>query len=126
MSSASASLHPLPRPPVAGVVRSFDGTEIAYDLYDHTSRSLVLVIPGFWRDRRHPSMLALTSHLTNLGYRAAIADPRGHGDSGGTYGFNLYEHYDTAAVAEELLRRLPIESITIVALSHGAAAALSN
>ena len=111
---------------MAATVQSFDGTSIAYDLYDHTSRSLVLVIPGFWRDRRHPSMLALASHLTDLGYRTAITDPRGHGDSGGTYGFNLYEHYDTAAVAEELLRRLPIESITIVALSYGASVAIST
>ena len=127
MSSAPQSLHPLHRPPVAGIVSSFDATPIAYDLYDHTSRSLVLVIPGFWRDRRHPSMLTLASHLHELGYRAAIADPRGHGDSGGTYGFNLYEHYDTAAVAEELLRRLPaVESITIVALSYGASVAIST
>lgn len=126
MSSATASLHPVPRPPVAGMVQSFDGTPIAYDYYDQTSRSLVLVIPGFWRDRRHPSMLALASHLTDLGYRTAITDPRGHGDSGGTYGFNLYEHYDTAAVAEELLRKLPVESITIVALSYGASVAIST
>jgi pimeloyl-ACP methyl ester carboxylesterase len=108
------------------MVNSFDGTPIAYDLYDHTSRSLVLVIPGFWRDRRHPSMLALASHLHELGYRAAITDPRGHGDSGGTYGFNLYEHYDTAALAEELLQKLAIESITIVALSYGASVAIST
>jgi len=126
MSSASPSLYPFTTPPVAGVVHSFDATPIAYDLYDHTSRSLVLVIPGFWRDRRHPSMLTLASHLHELGYRAAIVDPRGHGDSGGTYGFNLYEHYDTAAVAEELLRQLPIESITIVALSYGASVAIST
>jgi alpha-beta hydrolase superfamily lysophospholipase len=126
MSSAPASLQPLRKPPVAGMVQSFDGTPIAYDLYDHSSPSLVLVIPGFWRDRRHASMLTLASHLHELGYRAAIVDPRGHGDSGGTYGFNLYEHYDTAAVAEELLRRLPIESITIVALSYGASVAISS
>jgi len=126
MSSAPESLLPLRRPPVAGVVSSFDATPIAYDLYDQTSRSLILVIPGFWRDRRHPSMLTLASHLQDLGYRAAIVDPRGHGESGGTYGFNLYEHYDTAAVAEELLRRLPIESITIVALSYGASVAIST
>src|SRR5258708_4505883 len=126
MSSATESLLPLRRPPVAGIVPSFDATPIAYDLYDHTSRSLVLVIPGFWRERRHPSMLTLASHLHELGYRAAIADPRGHGDSGGTDGFNLYEHYDTAAVAEELLRQLPIESITIVAFSYGASVAIST
>src|SRR5258706_7712037 len=126
MSSAPESLLPLHRPPVAGIVSSFDATPIAYDLYDHPSRSLILVAPGFWRDRRHPSMLTLASHLHDLGYRAAIVDPRGHGDSGGTYGFNLYEHYDTAAVAEELLRRLPIESITILALSYRASVAIST
>jgi pimeloyl-ACP methyl ester carboxylesterase len=126
MSSEPASVHSFRRPPVAGTVQSFDGTSIAYDLYDHSSRSLVLVIPGFWRDRRHPSMLTLASHLHDLGYRAAIVDPRGHGDSKGVYGFNLYEHYDTAAVAEELLRRLAIESITIVALSYGASVAIST
>src|SRR4029077_3519611 len=127
MSSASASIHPLSTPPVSGIVHSFDATPIAYDLYDHTSRSLVLVVPGFWRDRRRPSMLTLASHLRELGYRAAIVDPRGHGDSGGTYGFNLHEHDDTAAVAEELLRRLPaVESITIVALSYGASVAIST
>ena len=126
MSSQPAPLQPLPPPATTGIVHSFDGTPIAYDLYDHTSRSLVLVVPGFWRDRQHPSMLTLASHLHDLGYRAAITDPRGHGDSGGTYGFNLYEHYDTAAVAEELLRRLPIESITIVALSYGASVAIST
>ncbi len=126
MSSAPAPLHVLRPPPVTGVVSSFDGTPIAYDVYDQTSRSLVLIVPGFWRDRRHPSMLSMAAHLTELGYRTAIADPRGHGDSGGTYGFNLFEHYDTAAVAEELLRRLPIESITIVALSYGASIAIST
>jgi len=127
MSSQPAPAHSLPTPPaVAGIVHSFDETPIAYDLYDHTSRSLILVVPGFWRDRRHSSMLALASYLHELGYRAAIIDPRGHGDSGGTYGFNLYEHYDVAAVAEEMLRRLPVESITIVALSYGAAVAIST
>ncbi|MEA2339789.1 MAG: uncharacterized protein QOE82_3796 [Thermoanaerobaculia bacterium] len=126
MSSASASLRPLPNPPVTASVQSFDGTRIVYDLYDHTSRTLVLVVPGFWRDRKHPATLALASHLHELGYSAAITDPRGHGDSEGTYGFNLYEHYDTAAVAEDLLRRLPIDAITIVALSYGAAVAIST
>ena len=125
MSSALAPLHQLPTP-IATTVSSFDTTSIAYDLYDHPSRSLVLVIPGFWRDRRHPSMLRLAAHLSELGYRTAILDPRGHGDSGGTYGFNLFEHYDAAAVAEDLLRRLPVESITIVALSYGAAVAIST
>src|SRR5258708_14685603 len=92
MSSAPSSLHPVPRPPAAGMVQSFDGTEIAYDLYDQTSRSLVLVIPGFWRDRRHPSMLALASHLTELGYPTAITAPRGHRATAATYRLNPPPH----------------------------------
>jgi pimeloyl-ACP methyl ester carboxylesterase len=71
-------------------------------------------------------MLALASLLSGSGYCVAIADPRGHGGSGGTYGFNLHEHYDTAAVAEDLLRRVPVESITLVGLSYGASVAIST
>src|SRR5689334_1830689 len=89
-------------------VVSFDGTEIHYDIWDVPSRSLVLIVPGFWRDRRHPSMVKLAQFLNSAGYRCAIVDVRGHGDSGGLYGFNLHEHYDVAAVADDLLRHLPI------------------
>jgi pimeloyl-ACP methyl ester carboxylesterase len=110
---------------VTDVVESFDGTRIAYDLYDLPSRTLVLVIPGFWRFRRHPSMTGLAARLNALGYRTAIADPRGHGDSGGVYGFNLHEHHDIAAVAGTLMNRLPIEGIAIIALSYGASIAIS-
>lgn len=126
MSSDPAAIQPLRTPPVTAVVDSFDATPIAYDLYDAPSRSLVLVVPGFWRFRRHPSMLSLAANLNDLGYRTAILDPRGHGESGGTYGFNLHEHYDVAAVAEDLLRRIPIESITLVALSYGGSIAVST
>jgi alpha-beta hydrolase superfamily lysophospholipase len=107
-------------------VVSSDGTPIAYDLHDAPSRSVVLVVPGFWRDKRHSSMLALAALLTDHGYRAAITDPRGHGHSGGTYGFNLFEHYDTAAVAEDLLQRLPVESISLVGFSYGGSIAVST
>jgi len=108
------------------LVESFDGTTIAYDLYDVPSRSLVLVIPGFWREKRHPSMLALAALLNEHGYRAAIADPRGHGESVGTYGFNLHEHHDIAAVAEDVLKRLPIDSLSLVGLSYGGSVAIST
>src|SRR5205085_2509911 len=71
-------------------------------------------------------LLTLAAQLTDAGYRAAIADPRGHGDSGGTYGFNLHEHEDLAAVAKDVLRRCPrTESITFLAFSYGAANAIS-
>lgn len=70
-------------------------------------------------------MLALAALLNDNGYRAAVTDPRGHGESGGTYGFNLHEHYDTAAVANDLLDRLPVDSLTLVGLSYGASVAIS-
>jgi hypothetical protein len=124
--SSSPIRFPVPRKsPIASSVRSFDGTAIGYDLHDAQSRSVVLVIPGFWRERRHPSMLALAALLNDNGYRAAVTDPRGHGESGGTYGFNLHEHYDTAAVANDLLDRLPVDSLTLVGLSYGASVAIS-
>ncbi len=63
--------------------------------------------------------------MNELGMRAAIVDVRGHGDSEGTYGFNLHEHFDVAAVCEDLLRRLPIERITMMGLSYGGAIAIS-
>jgi len=112
--------------PVTRSVVSFDGTSIAYDVHDAGSRSAVVVVPGFWRERKHPSMLALAALLNDHGYTAVVTDPRGHGESGGSYGFNLHEHHDTAAVAEDLLQQSPIDSITLVGLSYGAAVAIST
>lgn len=111
---------------ITGTVPSFDGTIIHYDVWDRPSRTLILVVPGFWRDRRHPSMVRLAGYLNALGYRCAIVDVRGHGDSEGMYGFNLHEHHDVAAVANELLRRLPIETITLLGFSYGGAIAIAT
>jgi pimeloyl-ACP methyl ester carboxylesterase len=111
---------------VSSSVLSFDGTRIHYDLYDAPSRSLILVVPGFWRDRGYPSMSNLARFLNRHGYRVAIVDVRGHGDSEGTYGFNLNEHYDVAAVARELFDRLPIETMTLLGFSVGGSIAIST
>ncbi len=126
MSSRTFSLRTAEAAPITETVQSFDGTTIYYDVYDRPSRGAVLVVPGFWRFRKHASMKALAAQVNALGYRAAIVDPRGHGDSGGTYGFNLHEHHDVGAVAADLLRRYPIESITLVGLSYGGAVAIST
>src|SRR6266446_1681956 len=126
MSSALTSPPSTTANLVSGVIESFDATRIAYDLYDLPSRTLVLVIPGFWRFRRHPSMTGLAGRLNTLGYRTAIVDPRGHGDSGGVYGFNLYEHYDIAALARAFMASLPIDGIALIALSYGASIAIST
>lgn len=119
-------LHAIPTP-VSGAVVSFDGTRIQYDLYEASSPTLVLVVPGFWRDRRHPSMVRLAGFLVERGYWAAVIDVRGHGDSEGSYGFNLHEHHDVAAVAEDLLSRRPtVSTITLVGFSYGGAIAVST
>jgi pimeloyl-ACP methyl ester carboxylesterase len=125
MSSRAPHLLPLPKPE-RGESVSFDGTRIAYDLYQGPSRSLVLVVPGFWRDRRHRSMLALAAMLNSHGWRAAVCDPRGHGESGGTFGFNLHEHHDVAAVVSDLVSRLSVESVALIGLSYGGAIAIST
>jgi pimeloyl-ACP methyl ester carboxylesterase len=126
MSSSPAPLTSVPKPPIASSVSSFDATSIHYDLYPGTSRTAILVVPGFWRERRHPAMVALARLLNDRGYTAAVLDSRGHGESGGTFGFNLNEHYDVAAVANDILARYPIESITLIGFSYGGAIAIST
>ena len=112
--------------PTTFAVRSFDETAIYYDLYPAPGRDLVLIVPGFWRDRRHPSMVRMAEMFLDLGFAAAICDVRGHGDSEGTYGFNLHEHYDVAAVAKDILKRLPVERIVLTGLSYGGAIAVTT
>ena len=107
------------------VVESFDTTPIHYDFYDAPARSAVLVVPGFWRDRRYPSMLRLAAFLTGAGYRAAICDLRGHGESGGRFGFNRGEHYDVAAVARDLMNRCGVERVALLGFSYGGSIAVS-
>jgi alpha-beta hydrolase superfamily lysophospholipase len=110
---------------VTATVPSFDGTEIHFDVYGPPSPIAILVVPGFWRDRSYPSMHSLADFLTGLGYRTAIMDVRGHGSSGGTYRFNIDEHYDVAAVARTLLGRFAAESIVLMGFSVGGAIATS-
>jgi alpha-beta hydrolase superfamily lysophospholipase len=127
MSSPPLAGVPEHPQPIAATVVSFDGTRIRYDIHDAPSSSTVLVVPGFWRDRRHPSMLRLAGFLNNLGYRAAVIDVRGHGESEGIYGFNLHEHHDVAAVANDLLARVgTTSSLTLVGFSYGASIAIST
>lgn len=113
------------RPATSRSVVSFDGTRIWYDVYDAPSRSTVVIVPGFWRDRRHPAMVRLARLALGYGYRVAVIDVRGHGDSEGTYGFNLNEHHDVAAVARELLASATAESLSFIGLSYGGAIAVS-
>lgn len=123
MSSQAPAIDPAP---VTFSVESFDGTSIACDLYEASSARLVLVVPGFWRERRHPAMQRLARFLTTHGYRAAICDLRGHGESGGVFGFNLHEHHDVSAVISGLLQRTGAVELVLAGLSYGGAIAIST
>ena len=126
MSSIQRLDPPTAFRPVTKVVDSFDGTAIHYDRYDAGSRSAMVIVPGFWRDRSHPAMVRLANHLHRSGYTTAVADPRGHGDSGGTYGFNLHEHHDVAAVAADLYDGGAVDRIVLIGFSYGGAIAIST
>ena len=125
MSSTTLQAAPVP-PPISSSVASFDGTIIHYDIYDQPSRGLVVVVPGFWRDRRHPAMAQLAALVHQAGFRVAVVDVRGHGQSQGVYGFNRNEHHDVFAVINKLLATSAIESVTILGLSYGGAIAIST
>lgn len=125
MSSSLIAIHSIPEPRHLRTL-SFDGTAIHYDVYDMPSPSAVVVVPGFWRDRRHPSMVRLARFLVDDGYRAVVMDPRGHGESEGTYGFNRHEQHDVAAVIRDLLKNSSsIGTVTLVGFSYGGAVAIS-
>jgi uncharacterized protein len=126
MSSGTLrAVHSTPEPAHLETV-SFDGTRIHYDVYDAPSPSVVVVVPGFWRDRRHASMVRLAHYLVEQGYRALVMDPRGHGESEGTYGFNQHEQHDVTAVIRDILRNnATIGSVTLIGFSYGGAIAIS-
>lgn len=72
-------------------------------------------------------MVRLAQFLNGEGYRAVIMDVRGHGESEGTYGFNLHEHHDVAAVANRLLTEcVTINTLTLIGFSYGGAIAIST
>jgi pimeloyl-ACP methyl ester carboxylesterase len=120
------AIHSHPEPLHARTV-SFDGTTIHYDVYDAPSPSAVVVVPGFWRDRRHHSMVRLARFLVDQGYRTVVMDPRGHGESEGTYGFNQHEHHDVDAVLRDLLEKIPtLGTVTLAGFSYGGAIAIST
>ena len=125
-SSSLREVHSTPDPVHLQTV-SFDGTRIHYDVYDAPSPSIVIVIPGFWRDRRHVSMVRLAQYVVEQGYRAVVMDPRGHGESEGTYGFNQHEQHDVTAVIRDVLRNnATIGDITLIGFSYGGAIAISS
>lgn len=106
-------------------VKSFDSTEIWYDVYESAGDTAVVILPGFWRTRRHDSISGLAERLASLGHTVAAVDLRGHGDSGGRFGFNRYEYRDAEVVIHDLIRRRGPLRIALMGLSLGGAVAVS-
>ena len=99
---APVALDAPAREEIHRTARTSDGMDIAYTLWRRPSRELVILAPGFWRERRDRENLFLASYFFRRGYDVAALDFRGHGESGGTYGFGAAEGRDFRAVAEDL------------------------
>ena len=99
-----------------------DGISIVYDAYLQADTSrVVLIVPGFWRTRSWPSLVAMVRVLSDSGHSVAILDVRGHGDSGGRYTFNRAETLDVEAVVRDLIRLDGVEEIDLIGFSVGGA-----
>lgn len=116
----------LAEPSQSATIASFDGTVIHYDYYDAPRSQLIVIVPGFWRSKAHPSMRRIAALTRGLGLKTAVVDVRGHGESGGTYGFNLHEHEDVARVARELLSQTDARDVALIGLSLGGEIAIST
>jgi pimeloyl-ACP methyl ester carboxylesterase len=104
--------------------RAHDGVSIAYTLWRRPSPELVVLAPGFWRVRLGRENLFLANHFVRRGYDVVALDFRGHGDSGGGYGFGASEHHDFHAVIEELVGKGKLyERFAVLGLSMGGAIA---
>lgn len=108
------------------VLETDDGTRLVADLYQGDQKSLVLVIPGFWRTRRFPAMVSIASGLAELGPSVCVVDNRGHGDSTGTFGFNTHEADDLAELILRLRSMLDNDlRVCLMGFSAGGAIAIS-
>jgi pimeloyl-ACP methyl ester carboxylesterase len=104
-----------------------DGVSIAYTLWRRPARELLVIAPGFWRVRLARENLFLASHFLRRGYDVAALDFRGHGDSGGGYGFGASEHHDFHAVIEELVGEGRMyERFAVLGLSMGGSIAAQS
>ena len=92
----------------------YDSVEPDVWFYDAGAADTVVVLPGFWRHRRYASMVGLGGLLNGAGYNAAIVDLRGHGESGGRFGFNRDEWCDI-----DLLLRVLRERHSVARCGYG-------
>jgi alpha-beta hydrolase superfamily lysophospholipase len=107
-------------------VSAEDSTPLVADLARGPSDDVLLIVPGFWRTRRDLVMQTIASNACATGLTVCTMDNRGHGDSGGTFGFNTSESGDVIRVVEALRERgLAREGVAILGFSAGGAIAIS-
>lgn len=123
ISNSEQLSDPLRAKRVPRRIRSFDSTEIWYDFYERSGDSAVIILPGFWRTRRHESLAMLATSIADQGRSVAVVDLRGHGDSGGRFGFNRNEYLDVEAVVRDLEQHRGKLRLAVIGLSLGGAVA---
>jgi pimeloyl-ACP methyl ester carboxylesterase len=84
-------------------VLAADDVPIAFTWWRRPSPELLVLAPGFWRQRLARENLFLASHYVRRGYDVIALDFRGHGDSGGAYSFGALEALDVKAVLDEVV-----------------------
>lgn len=87
-------------------------------------KQTVLVLHGYLQDKRFVTPWALK--LAEAGYRCALVDLRGHGESTGRHiGFGAFEAADISAVIDDLGRRgWDVSRVGLFGVSYGASVAL--
>ncbi len=103
-----------------GRTRTADGVPIAYTWWCRPSRELLILAPGFWRVRLARENLFLANHFVRRSYDVVSLDFRGHGGSGGAYGFGTLEAQDLHAVIQEVVgEEKPYSRFAVLGLSMG-------
>ncbi|MGQ9630853.1 MAG: alpha/beta hydrolase [bacterium] len=100
---------------------SFDGTEIAVDLYSGGFESVVILVPGHSGRKDMIELKALIDALRR-DFDVIAMDNRGHGRSGGWFTHGLVEHRDLEEVVKYARQRY--ERVGIVGFSLGGMAAI--
>jgi pimeloyl-ACP methyl ester carboxylesterase len=87
-------------------------------------RGTLVFLHGYLQDKRFLTPWAL--RLAQAGYRCALVDLRGHGDSTGKHiSFGVFESRDVSAVFDDLARRgWDVSSVGLFGVSYGASVAL--
>lgn len=88
------------------------------------AKGTLILLHGYLQDKRFVTPWAL--RLAQAGYRCALVDLRGHGDSTGRHiSFGVFESADVSAVIDDLARKgWDVSRVGLFGVSYGASVAL--